>query len=180
MQFTTIITILIAALLLFGCTAQKAEEKTKVTAKNETAGAENPAKNATAANEPKNSSSEMTAENKTTADAINPASNATAANISASGIPVAYFYSAICPFCKNATIYVEMLEKKYPISVQKYEIYYNLTNFNLFKQYVAEYRLKPDEFAVPTVFINTSYYGGPNIYTGLENKIQNLTKETKK
>jgi|GEM_PF-2584887 len=210
MQFTTIITFLLAALLLFGCiaTAENTGEKTPAAGiKNGTATAETSEKNTSVAYENKNAEGknaqkEIAAENKTasnetsianitfvSANATAPetsTANATAQganvsqNASAHGIPVAYFYSLICPFCKNASIYVEELEQKYPIYVQKYEIYYNETNFNLFKQYAYEYRLKPDEFAVPTAFINSSYYVGPNIYEGLEKKIQNLSKETKK
>lgn len=99
---------------------------------------------------------------------------------SPSFIKIAYFYSKICPFSPNATIYMDFLEEKYSASTMRYEIYYNLTNFNLLKEYAAEYGLRPDEFVVPIAFINSSYFAGPDIYSGLEEKIQNLAKEAKK
>lgn len=103
------------------------------------------------------------------------AQNASKAANYSSGINVSYFYSLACGFCPNATLFISSLGKKHQLNVQKYEIYYNGSNFELLKQYALAYGVKEEDFVVPIVFINGTYFAGPPIYENLEKKIENLS-----
>ena len=198
MKITTSLALLLAAFLLFGCIKEKTEEGNAAQAMNASAAntsaantsAENaatpnatgsaapPAQNATGSATPApeqntgGGAAGATAQNTIAGNGT--LENKTAENETAavSPAPLVYFYSALCPFCANSSVYLSKLQLKYPdISIEKREIFFNETNFALYENYSRAYGAKEEEFVVPMVFLNKSYLAGPVIYDSLEQKI---------
>ena len=187
MKITTSLALLLAAFLLFGCIKEKTEEGNAAQAMNasaantsaantsaENAATPNATGSATPAPEQNTGGGAAGATAQNTIAGNGTLENKTAENETAavSPAPLVYFYSALCPFCANSSVYLSKLQLKYPdISIEKREIFFNETNFALYENYSRAYGAKEEDFVVPMVFLNKSYLAGSIIYDSLEQKI---------
>jgi len=82
-----------------------------------------------------------------------------------------YFYGETCPHCAQVSPIIEQLAEKYPnFTLYKKEIYFNLTNSELFDDFLARYKI--ERKGVPAVFIGSdALLGVSQIKDNLEQKI---------
>ena len=78
-----------------------------------------------------------------------------------------FFYSTVCPHCKEELKFLNELEKKYPqIKINRYEVIYNKENREILKKFYEQYRVPLQEQGyVPLTFTRTKYFVGFNIST---------------
>ncbi|MFA5993272.1 MAG: cytochrome c biogenesis protein CcdA [Candidatus Pacearchaeota archaeon] len=87
-------------------------------------------------------------------------------------ICVYFFYGNGCPHCANVEPIIEDLSKKYPtVQLKPYEIYFNASNQELFKDFSQRYDVKQQ--GIPAVFIgDKALIGESPIKNNLENDIK--------
>jgi cytochrome c biogenesis protein CcdA len=92
--------------------------------------------------------------------------------VTAGDICVYYFYGQSCPHCARIKPFIEDMATRYPrIQVFSYEIYFNATNQDLFRDFVTRYDISQD--GVPALFIGDRALIGENaIRDNLEGSIQ--------
>ena len=88
------------------------------------------------------------------------------------------FYGQGCPHCGKMELFLDEMEEKYPaLKVERYEVYNNQENRELFQKIseVFDTEIK----GVPTVFINSKVIVGFSNYLGesIENEIKRCLKE---
>lgn len=72
-----------------------------------------------------------------------------------------YFHGEGCPHCGATGIFMDNLQSKYPeLSIHKFEVYYNKTNWRLMQDYFDAYEVPVKKQGVPIVFLPTSYFVG--------------------
>src|SRR3989338_4944504 len=124
MKITTSLALLLAAFLLFGCIKEKTEEGNAAQAMNasaantsaENAATPNATGSATPAPEQNTGGGAAGATAQNTIAGNGTLENKTAENETAavSPAPLVYFYSALCPFCANSSVYLSKMQLKYP------------------------------------------------------------------
>ncbi len=88
-----------------------------------------------------------------------------------------FFYSTVCPHCKEELKFLDELEKKYPqIKINRYEVIYNKENREILKKFYEQYRVPLQEQGyVPLTFTRTKYFIGFNSY--IANQIESCVEE---
>jgi cytochrome c biogenesis protein CcdA/glutaredoxin len=91
-------------------------------------------------------------------------------------VPIAYaqsspdillFYGEGCPHCSKASLFLDQIQEDYPsLEIEKYEIYFNEENRNLFQETSNNYETEIQ--GVPTIFINDKFFVGFNEQVGNE------------
>jgi len=87
-------------------------------------------------------------------------------------ICVYHFYGNGCPHCARIQPFIDEMSAKYPqIQVKSFEIYFNGSNQEMYRDFVARYEVKSD--GIPAVFISDKAFIGENtIRVNLEEEIQ--------
>lgn len=88
------------------------------------------------------------------------------------------FYGQGCPHCGKIELFLDEMEEKYPtLKVERYEVYNNQENRELFQK-ISE-AFDTEIKGVPTVFINAKVIVGFSNYLGesIENEIKRCLKE---
>ncbi|OPX64974.1 MULTISPECIES: GAP family protein [unclassified Methanoregula] len=81
-----------------------------------------------------------------------------------------YFYGNGCPHCARIKPFIEEMAAKYPrVQVKTFEIYFNSSNQEMYRDFLARYTVKTE--GVPAVFI------GPKAFIGEDTIRDNLEKE---
>jgi cytochrome c biogenesis protein CcdA/glutaredoxin len=93
------------------------------------------------------------------------------------GMCLYFFYGLTCPHCAAVEPLVEELAEKYPgVKLRAYEIYYNSTNLEMFKDFNSRYGVQST--GVPSVFIaDKALVGESAIEENLETEIQRIISE---
>ena len=77
-------------------------------------------------------------------------------------ICVYHFYGNGCPHCARIQPFIDEMSAKYPqIQVKSFEIYFNGSNQEMYRDFVARYEVKSD--GIPAVFISDKAFIGENI-----------------
>ncbi len=86
---------------------------------------------------------------------------------------VYYFYGSDCKLCSELNSFIQKLESKYPtLTINKYEVYYNKSNWMLLDNYFDAYDVSSQKQGVPVVFLSNTYFIGPkSIKNFLESSI---------
>jgi cytochrome c biogenesis protein CcdA len=88
---------------------------------------------------------------------------------------VFYFYGKDCLACAETSPFIDEIVKKYPVNLQKYEIWHNETNRELFFKFCDVYCVS--EKLVPMVFIGDKFLVGvESVKSNLEKEIINCVK----
>ncbi len=75
---------------------------------------------------------------------------------------VYHFYGNGCPHCARIQPFIDEMSAKYPqIQVKSFEIYFNGSNQEMYRDFVARYEVKSD--GIPAVFISDKALIGENI-----------------
>ena len=99
---------------------------------------------------------------------ISPASSET----NATSICIYHFYGNGCPHCARIQPFIDEMSARYPrVQVKSLEIYFNSSNQEMYRDFVARYDVKSD--GIPAVFISDkALIGGNVIRDNLEAEIQ--------
>ena len=82
-----------------------------------------------------------------------------------------YFYGDGCEGCPEANQFIKDLEDSSPdLNVEKYEVYYSLSNTNLLKDYIQAYQIPEDSQGIPIVLTDKAYFVGKGAISGLAEK----------
>lgn len=65
---------------------------------------------------------------------------------------IVLFYSQDCPHCHEELAFLDTLAQRYPFTLEKYEVKYNQTNLEYFRQFAAAHNARAD--AVPFTFVD--------------------------
>jgi cytochrome c biogenesis protein CcdA len=77
-------------------------------------------------------------------------------------ICVYHFYGNGCPHCARIQPFIDEMSAKYPqIQIKSFEIYFNGSNQEMYRDFVARYEVKSD--GIPAVFISDKAFIGENI-----------------
>jgi len=92
-------------------------------------------------------------------------------------ISVYYFYSEAYPHCAKVKPFISEIERKYGLSLYRFEVYGNTINFLLLKDYFDRFSVPSGQRGLPAVFTSSSYFiGDVSILNGLENAILDSLK----
>ncbi|MDD4483616.1 MAG: cytochrome c biogenesis protein CcdA [Methanoregula sp.] len=82
-----------------------------------------------------------------------------------------YFYGDGCPHCARIKPFIEEMAEKYPrLQVRTFEVYFNSSNQEMYRDFLSRYEVKTE--GVPAVFIGTkAFVGEDTIRENLENEI---------
>lgn len=82
-----------------------------------------------------------------------------------------YFYGNGCPHCARIKPFLEEMAIKYPrVQIKTFEVYFNSSNQEMYRDFLARYEVKTD--GVPAVFIGSkALVGEDTIRDNLENEI---------
>ncbi len=85
-------------------------------------------------------------------------------------IEIDFFYSQICPHCKEEKEFLKNLKEQYPeIEIKEYEVIYNTENQKILKDFFEKYKVPEQEQGwVPVTFTPTKYFVGFNQQIGAE------------
>jgi len=81
-----------------------------------------------------------------------------------------FFYSQICPHCKEEKEFLKNLKEQYPeIEIKEYEVIYNTENQKILRDFFEKYKVPETEQGwVPVTFTPTKYFVGFNQQIGAE------------
>ncbi|MDD1677566.1 MAG: hypothetical protein LUO93_00070 [Methanomicrobiales archaeon] len=93
-------------------------------------------------------------------------------NTGAGDICIDYFYGQSCPHCARIKPFIDEMSATYPrVQIYAYEIYFNSTNQELYRDFIARYEFT--QSGVPALFIGDRALIGENaIRDNLEGSIQ--------
>jgi cytochrome c biogenesis protein CcdA/thiol-disulfide isomerase/thioredoxin len=98
--------------------------------------------------------------------------------LNANSLDVSLFFGTGCPHCAKVEPFISKMEEKYPLKVNKYDIYSDLDSVSLFDEISNEYRIPPAQRGVPTVFVGDTYFVGDyTIIEGFEEEVTNTFQE---
>jgi len=89
-----------------------------------------------------------------------------------SNVKALLFYGKGCPHCARMESFLSSISEKYPLEIEKLEVYFNDTNRQLFEKMAAAHNTKVE--GVPTLFIGNSVFVGysKSISEDIEAKIK--------
>ncbi len=182
--FLSLAIIFFSFILLLGCAGVKKEEVAQVKVYEATPAevaygideAENASANLNSSQEspvepaPLANKTDLTLQNQTE----EKNESASAVIISEPKLTIQYFYSTICPFSPNATIYIRELEERYGngLKVDWHNIYWSPRNYSLYLNYSDSLDLANESRIIPMVFFGNTSIGGPEIRERLGREIE--------
>ena len=79
-----------------------------------------------------------------------------------------YFYGDGCDGCSDTSQFIKNLEESNPsLNVEKYEVYYSLSNTNLLKDYIKAYQIPDESQGIPIVLTEKAYFVGKGAISNL-------------
>lgn len=97
---------------------------------------------------------------------MNPSQNETN-----NSICIYFFYGNGCPHCANIEPFIQEMAAKYPVQVKPFEIYYNSTSQEMFRDFIQRYGISMD--GIPAIFIgDRAFIGEDSIRNNLEDSIK--------
>jgi len=85
------------------------------------------------------------------------------------------FYSQDCPHCHEELLFLEGLAERYPVHIERYEVKYNASNLQRFREFAAAHEARAD--AVPFTFVNGEVIIG--FHEGIGRQIELLVQGKK-
>lgn len=95
------------------------------------------------------------------------------------GLSVYFFTGKGCPHCAIVVPFIAEMEQKYPIHLNKFDIYTNRSCLPLFDEYSSRYGITLGERGIPAVFVSDTYLVGDGpILNGFEDAVKKSLNES--